>query len=154
MIYVKQCTIVWYVDDNKLSHVDTNVVTDIIEEIKNHFGDLVISRGDTHDFLGINIKIMKDKKVELMMGYQTEDTSRQFKNICDFNVTSPCSQNLWDVNNEAELFYDVKDNLFHLLTSKLLYITERTRPDIEPAVALLTKWVVKSNVDGEYAYHT
>ena len=26
----KQCTIVWYVDDNKISHVDANVVTEII----------------------------------------------------------------------------------------------------------------------------
>ena len=43
--------IVWYVDDNKLSHVDTNVVTDILEEIKNHSEDLVISRGDKNYFL-------------------------------------------------------------------------------------------------------
>ena len=50
MINVKQCTIMWYVDDNKLSHVDPNVVTYILEEIKKHFGELVISRGDEHDF--------------------------------------------------------------------------------------------------------
>ena len=52
----KQCTIVWYFDDNKLSHVYSNVVTDILEAIKNHFGDLVIIRGDTHAFLVMNIK--------------------------------------------------------------------------------------------------
>ena len=27
----KQCTIVWYVGDNKLSYLDPNVVTDILE---------------------------------------------------------------------------------------------------------------------------
>ena len=31
MIYGKQCTIVWYVDDNKLSHVDPNFVADILK---------------------------------------------------------------------------------------------------------------------------
>ena len=31
----KQCTIVWYVDDNKLSHKDPNVVTEILEIMKN-----------------------------------------------------------------------------------------------------------------------
>ena len=31
MIYGNQCTIVWYVDDNKLLHVDRNTVTDILE---------------------------------------------------------------------------------------------------------------------------
>ena len=52
-----------------------------------------------------------------MMGYQTEDTSRQFKNICDFNVTLPCSQNLWDVNNEAEILDYVKADFVHSLTA-------------------------------------
>ena len=31
MINGKQWTIVWYIDDKKLSHVDPNVVTDILE---------------------------------------------------------------------------------------------------------------------------
>ena len=52
----KQCTIVWYVDDNKLSHVDEKVVTKIIEDIKVDYDDLVISRGKEHKFLGMNIK--------------------------------------------------------------------------------------------------
>ena len=43
----------WYVDDKKLSHVDPNVVTEILEEIKKHFGELVIRRGDKNYFLGM-----------------------------------------------------------------------------------------------------
>ena len=31
MIDGNQCTILWYVDDNKLLHVDRNTVTDILE---------------------------------------------------------------------------------------------------------------------------
>ena len=62
MIDGNQCTILYYVDNNKLLRVDPNVVTDIPEEIK-HFGYLVISRGDTYDFLGMNIKIRNEKKV-------------------------------------------------------------------------------------------
>ena len=50
MINGKQCTIVWYIDDNKFYHVGLNVVTNILEEINNHFGELVISRGDKHEF--------------------------------------------------------------------------------------------------------
>jgi len=30
----KQCTVAWYVDDNKISHVDATVVTDVIEKLK------------------------------------------------------------------------------------------------------------------------
>ena len=61
-------------------------------------------------------------------------------------MNSPCAQNLWDVNDEALLSDDVKADLFHSLTTKLLYIKKKTRLDIEPAVALLTTRVSKSNV--------
>ena len=73
MIDGKQCTIVWYVDENKLSHVDTNVVTECFEEIKKHFGELVISRGDEHEFLGMDIKLRKEKLVELCVTNQLEE---------------------------------------------------------------------------------
>ena len=50
------------------------MVTNIQEEINKHFGDMVISRGDTHDSLGMTIKIINDKKVDLMIKHQIEDT--------------------------------------------------------------------------------
>ena len=80
-IYRKQFTIVWHVDDNKLPHVDPNVVTDILTHIKKQFVDLVISRGDTVNFLGINIKIMKYKKVEIIMKLKIEDIVSLFNDI-------------------------------------------------------------------------
>ena len=40
----KQCTIIWYVNDKKLSHVDLKVNTIIVEVIAKIFGDLVITR--------------------------------------------------------------------------------------------------------------
>ena len=75
------------------------MVTDITEEIKKHFGDLVISRVDTHDFLGMTIKLRKDKNVELIMKNQIEDTIIQFNDICGFKVTLPCAYHLWDIND-------------------------------------------------------
>ena len=94
-----KCTIVWYVDDNKMSHVDPNVITAILKEIKKHFVDLVISRGDPHDFLGMYIKIRNEKNVELMTKYRIEDTVSQFKYICDFMATFLCAQHLLGVND-------------------------------------------------------
>ena len=42
----KQCTILWYVDDNKISHVNPKVVDDIIERIESKFGKMTKTRGD------------------------------------------------------------------------------------------------------------
>jgi Reverse transcriptase (RNA-dependent DNA polymerase) len=33
-----QCTIVLYIDDNKISHVDPNVVSEVIAKIEERFG--------------------------------------------------------------------------------------------------------------------
>ena len=52
----KQCTILWYVDDLKISHVDPSVVDSMIEMIKTEFGKelhVTICRGKAHDYLGI-----------------------------------------------------------------------------------------------------
>ena len=40
----KQCTIGWYVDDNKISHVDSKVVDEIIALIESHFGKMTVTR--------------------------------------------------------------------------------------------------------------
>ena len=46
----RHCTIAWYVDNNKLSHMEPQTVTDILEIIKKYFGDLVIYREKSRIF--------------------------------------------------------------------------------------------------------
>ena len=58
----KQCTVVWYVDDNKASHVDSRVIDNLLDIIKTHFGEIKITRGKKHTFLGMNLRITEDKK--------------------------------------------------------------------------------------------
>ena len=65
------------------------------------------------------------------MKQKSKDTVIQFKDSCDFKMTFPCAQHLWDVNDEAECLDDVKADFFHSLEDKLLYITKRIRPYIE-----------------------
>ena len=45
----------WYVDDNKVSHKNTQIVTMILGKISAHFGELTVTRGKTHEFLGMTI---------------------------------------------------------------------------------------------------
>ena len=46
----KQCTIGWYVDDTKISHVDPAVVTEVIDKLESKFGKMSVVRGDEHVF--------------------------------------------------------------------------------------------------------
>ena len=104
------------------------MVIDILEEIKKHFGDLVIIIGDTHDFFCMTIKIGNDKKVEIIMKHQIEDIVTKLMDICDFKATSPCAKNLWGVNNETELLDDIKAD-FSIVNSQftIYYKEDRTR---------------------------
>ena len=59
-------------DDDKISHKDPTVVTQVLDQISRYFGVLSITRGNKHDFLGMNIEI-KDKKVYIDMEQQLEE---------------------------------------------------------------------------------
>ena len=50
-----QCTIVWYVYDNKISHKEQAVVNDIIQRIEAKFGPMTKTQGDDHEFLGMQL---------------------------------------------------------------------------------------------------
>ena len=147
MINGKQCTITWHVDDNKLSHVDPKVVDSVLKEVSKHFGDLVITRGNEHDLLGMKIKIRKDKKVELSMKPTIQKALDDFPEDLDGTVCSPAARHLWKTDNKSEELDTERSEIFHSISALLLFITKRVRPDIEPTVAFLITRVSKSNVD-------
>ena len=62
----KPCTIAFYVDDNKISHLDDDVITEVLDLLKGHFGDLTITRGNKQSFLGMDFEI-KNKRVHVSM---------------------------------------------------------------------------------------
>ena len=63
----KQCTTVWYFDNNKVSHLDEEVKTKVIERISEHYGNLTVSRRKKHRFLGMDIEFLADGKLSLFM---------------------------------------------------------------------------------------
>ena len=63
----KQFTIVWYFGYNKASHVNQKAIDELIRYLKVHFGFIVITRGKKHSFLGMNIEITKEKKIQIYM---------------------------------------------------------------------------------------
>ena len=50
-----QATIVWHVDDLKISHTDPKVVTAIIVSLERAYGKMTVTRGLTHDYLGMTL---------------------------------------------------------------------------------------------------
>ena len=125
MIDGHQCTIVWYVDDVKVSHKDKSVVQDVIKNIEDYFGDLVISEGPTHDYLGMNITIRDDRRIEIEMKNQILEAINMYGNLPVEAVSSPASGHLFTVRDNVRKLSEKDANLFHSITAKLLYIEIR-----------------------------
>ena len=66
----KQLTIVWHVDDCKISHEDKDVVDDTIRKLEECFGDessITVTPGKVHDYLGMTINYSTKGEVKFYM---------------------------------------------------------------------------------------
>ena len=136
MINGSQCTIVFYVDDNKVSHKDPQVVTDVLNIISEHFGELSISRGNKHDFLGMNIEL-RDQKVFVDMQEQVQEAINWGNSQGGCKPPNPATGQLFTRDPKSDPLSTKDSDLFHSIVQKLLYICKRARPDIEPAISYL-----------------
>ena len=92
MINGKQCTILWHVDDLKISHVDPNVVTDVIKDIEKVFGKedpLTIHRGKIHDYLGMQLDYSEEGKVRITMFEYIKTMLSELPEDMDGEAASP-----------------------------------------------------------------
>jgi hypothetical protein len=151
MVNGKQLTIVWYVDDLKISHVDRAVVDDMIGRLKNEFGkisDLTIRRGKVHDYLGIKIDFTTQGKVIMSMNdYVSQLLDETPDELLKGPVTSPAGNHLFKVNPRSEPLDSETAVLYHHLTAKLLYLAKRVRPDLQTTVSFLCTRVQSPDVD-------
>ena len=146
MIQGKQCTITWYVDDNKLSHKDSKVVTEIISKIEERFPGLEITRGRKHDFLGMNMDFKDNGTVAIHMKDHIKEAIELFEEIekIDTQVSSPANGKLFEVNDDAVPLEGKKKEVFHSVVAKVLFIMKRARPDMELTNSFLCTRVSRS----------
>ena len=62
-----QCTIGWFVNDTKISHVNRSFVTNVIDMLENRFRKMKVCHGHTHKFLGTTIKYLGDGTATIHM---------------------------------------------------------------------------------------
>ena len=144
-----QCTIVWYVDDCKISHLKKSMLVKITDELQRLYGKFSsLTFGDDHEYLGMRVKInRKEKCIVIDMKEDLEKIIDECSEEIHDNVSSPANKNLFRVREDAEELNKEMSEEFHSTTAKLLYYMKRVRPDIETAIAFLCTRVSKSDVD-------
>ena len=90
------------------------------------------------DFLGMKIKLRKDKLAELSKTKELKEANEMFESTCVYAIKTPGTPNLWEVNENAERLDTRETKIFHSVPAELSYVVNRTRPDTEPEVAYFT----------------
>jgi hypothetical protein len=144
MINGKQCTILWHVDDLKISHVDSGVVTNIIELIDGEFGKeapITVTRGKVHDYLGMTLDYSEEGKVKIKMQDSIAKMLEDLPDEMDGEAPTPAADHLFTIDEDSPKVDEKKAQFFHTYVAKTLFICKRARPDLQTAVSFLCKRV-------------
>ena len=145
----KQCTVVWYVDDMKISHADPAVVTDVIEQLEQFFGKMTITRGKEHVFLGMKIKYTDQGTAEIIMQDYLEEAIVESGLDVVRSATTPAKWDLFEIDEGLPPLGKGESEVFHSVVAKLLYVATRARPDILLAISFLCTRVSKSTSEDQ-----
>jgi hypothetical protein len=144
MIDGAQCTICWYVDDTKISHVDSKVVTKVIKQLEEHFGTMTVTRGKEHVFLGMNIRYTDEHTAMISMKDYLKEAIAESEMEITRTASTPANKGLFEVNESAQRLGAHDGEVFHSVAAKLLYVSIRARVDLLLAIAFLCTRVSKS----------
>ncbi len=145
-----QCTILWHVDDLKISHVDSRVVNQMIELLNNRYGkeaSVTVTRGQSHDYLGMTIDFSKEGKVIINMEDYIDSVLEETPVNMNGEAVTPAANHRFDIRKEPILLDEKRSDYFHSMTCMLLFLAKRGRPDIQVAIAFLTKRVTLPDED-------
>ena len=83
MINGAQCTVVWHVDDLKVSHRDPKVIDKFIKWVSHKYGDKEIGevkakRGRVHDYLGMTLDFSEKWKVKIDQSKSVKQMLKDF----------------------------------------------------------------------------
>ena len=136
----KQCTILWHVDNLKISHVDKNVVEDILKKLNEKFGHespLTTSRRKVLDYLGMKIDYQQKRKMKFVMYEYIDKILEELPADMSGLAMTPASNYLFNTDPGCKKLTEEKGQLFHHLVAKLLYLCKHTIQDIQTMVAFL-----------------
>ena len=146
----KQCTVLWHVDDLKISHVDTKVVTDVINTINAEFGKeapITINRGKVLEYLGMTLDYSTPGKVKIVMSDYIDKMLDGLPPDMDGTAATPAADHLFQVSEEPNHLDEKTAQFFHHYEAKALFLCKRARPDLQTAVAFLSTRVKKPDQD-------
>lgn len=133
-----QCTILWHVDDLKISHRDESVIKEILCWLEKTYGKIRTTRGKQHTYVGMDLDFSNEGKVEVTMIEYLNETLEDFPEEIVGTGSTPVSLFLFTVNESAEKLNKKDAKVFHTTVAKLLFVTKKARGDTITAISFLS----------------
>jgi len=146
-------TICIHVEDLKVSCKSKELLEEVVEQLRNAYGEITVHYGDEHDYLGMVLSYNPQQKtVTLNMKKYIEDMMGQFEqeNADEIKIVkTPANNNLFQTRKTTESMMLSKHQSmqFHSNGAKMLFLAKRGRPDILLADSFLTTRVKALNTD-------
>ena len=122
MVDGRQCTIAWYVDDNKISHHDSKVVDWLIAKIEKKHDKMTLCHGKKHIFLGMNIEFLPKGRLSILMQDYISEAIEDYGEDVTRKAASPATKGLFEIDPKSKRLSLEKSDRFHSIVAKLLYV--------------------------------
>ena len=152
-----QLTVVWQVDDLKVSHMDAGVVTQMPVWLQKTYerlfndssGAMKLKQRKIHEYLGMQLDFSVVGQVKITMLEYIQEMLEDFHRF-DPNKTishTAAADHLFKVRDDQPKLDEQNAQVFHTFTAKSIFATKRARPDIHTSVAFLTTHVIFPDED-------
>ena len=98
---IKQCTIIWWVEDNCFLDM-------VISVIKGKFGKMKVTRGKEHAFFWVNLRFPGDGTVRILMKEYIEEAIAAFGEKLTRSAATPVTKMLFVLDSNAKLLSESK----------------------------------------------
>ena len=134
----KQFTIVFHIDDLLLSHLNPNIVTLYINKLNKEYGslaNLTVTRGKVHEYLGMTI----DFRVKFEAWFSQFDFLKKLLDSLPLSMSTghkntAAPEYLFKTTDNSCLIDNERKEIFHTITAKTLWVSQRSRTDVQLAV--------------------
>ena len=128
-VHDNQHTIVWHVDDDKSSHVDSKVNDEFYDWTESKYGSdeighVTVTRGKKHDYLGMILDYRQTGALKNDMRYYIDAMLEEFpEEVREYST--PWTERLFQVDESSPKLDDEKRGIHHTFVMKNMFLVKR-----------------------------
>ena len=129
-------------DDLKISHTDSDVVNEVITSLCAKYGkvgEMIVRRGNKHDYIGVTLVFCEDGKFLIDMEEYLDEILSGLPKDINGRATTPAADNLSKTHNVTPKLNKERAELFHRFTAQTLCMAQCDSPDLQTVISFLTK---------------